>query len=81
MTSQRRAASRYRQLRLTCTQEVGGRVSYSISAKGLNENWNEHHVMVRDTVATDGYPLASTEDVVRLLLVVLREQLLPGSID
>nr|CRY96785.1 hypothetical protein [uncultured prokaryote] len=74
---QRVAASRYRQVRLTLTQETSGRVNYSIYAKGLNEAWNEHQVLVRDSVPHDP-PLLSSEDVYALLIHVLREQLLPG---
>lgn len=77
-TVRRTARSLYRQIRLTCTQESGGRVSYSISAKGLNDAWSEHTVIVRDHVRLDER-LETTEDVVRLLLIVLSEQLLPES--
>lgn len=78
---QPKAASRYRQVRLTCTQEISGRVSYSVSAKGLNQAWDEHSVMVRSQVQTPGHPLASTEDVLHMLIEVLRSHLLPGSVD
>lgn len=74
---QRVNASRYRQVRLTLTQEISGRVSYSIYAKGLNEAWNEHQVLVRDSLQHDPI-LLSSEDVYACLIAVLREQLLPG---
>lgn len=73
-----RALSRYRQVRLTFTQEIGGRCSYSIYAKGLQDGWNEHQVLVRDVVTINA-PLNSTEDVVAALIIVLEEQLLPES--
>lgn len=72
------AASRYRQVRLTFTQERSGRLSYSIYAKGLNEAWDEHKCLVRDTAEPPVQPLVTTEDVVSYLLVILRDQLLPG---
>lgn len=72
------AASRYRQVRLTFTQERSGRLSYSIYAKGLNEAWDEPKCLVRDSVAPPVFPLLTTEDVVAYLLVILREQVLPG---
>lgn len=73
-----RARSLYRQLRLTLTQEAGGRVSYSISAKGLNDAWSERSVLIRDHFRLDE-PLETTEDVIRCLLICLNEQLLPES--
>lgn len=73
----KRAASRYRQVRLTFTQESRGRLSYSIYAKGLNQAWDEHQVIVRDSLEWP-HPLLSTEDVLGALISVLREQLLPG---
>lgn len=77
MPKQPRARSNYRQLRLTCTQEFGGAVSYSIYAKGLRDEWNEHHCLVRAQIRTDGSPLASTEDVISLLIDILEDNLLP----
>nr|CRY97283.1 hypothetical protein [uncultured prokaryote] len=71
------AQSRYRQLRLTLTQEVGGRCAYSIHAKALNDPWTQHTVIVRDTIVMDG-PIVSTEDAIHVLITALREQLLPG---
>lgn len=72
------AQSLYRQFRVTCTQEISGRVSYSIYAKGLNDTWKEQHCLVRDTLHSPPHALMSTEDVVIMLIGVLREQLLPG---
>lgn len=68
----------YRQLRLTCTLEGNGRMAYSIYAKPLNKPWHEHQVLVRDSIRYLEPP-ESTEDVITLLIAVLREQLLPES--
>lgn len=75
------AQSLYRQFRLTCTQEIRGQVSYSIYAKGLNDGWKEQHCLVRDRLVVEPSALLTTEDVVRVLIDVLREQVLPGSTD
>lgn len=74
-----RAQNRYRQVRLTFTQEANGRLSYSIYAKPMNKAWDQHQVIVRDQVRYDGR-LDCTEDVVRALLVILGERFLPGHI-
>lgn len=71
-------ASRYRQVRLTLTQEVSGRVSYSVYAKGLNEAWDEPKCLIRDSIDPVPRPLLTTEDVIEVLLAVLRDQVLPG---
>lgn len=73
----RRAVSNYRQVRLTFTQEVSGRCSYSIMAKALNAQWDQGTVLIRDSVTVPG-PLESTEHVLRALLVILEEQFLPS---
>jgi hypothetical protein len=75
------AQSLYRQFRVTCTQEIRGQVTYSIYAKGLNDSWKEQHCLVRDRLDIEPTALLTTEDVVRVLINVLREQVLPGSID
>lgn len=75
------ARSLYRQIRLTATQEIRGQFSYSIYAKGLNDAWKEQHLLVRDRFDTPPWPLVTTEDVVRALMGILGEQVLPGSID
>lgn len=72
-----RAESRYRQLRLTVTHEVSGRLTYSIYAKALNAKWDEHQVLVRDSIVGTRHRLESTEDVIQALLLILEEQLLP----
>lgn len=73
----RRRMSRYRQLRLTATLETTGRMSYSVYAKPLNLAWNEQHLIVRDSVP--GFsPLATPDDVIRAVVALLQEQMLPG---
>lgn len=72
------ARSRYRQMRLTATQETSGRFSYAIYAKGLNQEWHEHQCLLRGSLEHTPLPLLSTEDVVAILIDLLREQLLPG---
>lgn len=70
--------SRYRQLRITATHEISGRFTYSVYAKGLNQEWNEHSCLARGAVDGTLLPLNSTEDVIAALLVVLEGYMLPG---
>lgn len=72
-----KARSNYRQVRLTFTAEIGGMLSYSIYAKPLNAQWNEHHVLVRDHLSNCPMP-ETTEDVFRILIRILDDNLLPG---
>lgn len=48
-----RQASKYRQVRLTATAEVSGRVSWALSAKPLNAAWDEHAVILRGSQMLD----------------------------
>lgn len=48
-----RRASKYRQVRLTATAEVSGRVSWALSAKPLNAAWDEHAVILRGSQMLD----------------------------
>lgn len=48
-----RRASKYRQVRLTATAEVSGRVSWALSAKPLNAAWDEHAVILRGSRMLD----------------------------
>ena len=48
-----RSRSRYRQVRLTATAEVSGRVSWALSAKALNAAWDEHAVILRGSSMLD----------------------------
>ena len=48
-----RSRSRYRQVRLTATAEVSGRVSWVLSAKPLNAAWDEHAVILRGSTMLD----------------------------
>ena len=72
------ALSRYRQVRVTLTQELSGRVSYSVYAKPLNATWQEQHCMVRHAMDHAPVPLLTTEDVIGLLVTLLQQELLPG---
>lgn len=76
MKSQK-AGSRYRQLRITATQELSGVLTYSVYAKGIHQQWDEHQCILRDAVHFPA-PLMTSEDVYAALLTILREQLLPG---
>lgn len=57
-----RSRSRYRQVRLTATAEVSGRVSWALSAKPLNAAWDEHAVILRGSTMLD----LITEDAARV---------------
>lgn len=48
-----RQASKYRQVRLTATAEVSGRVSWALSAKPLTAAWDEHAVILRGSQMLD----------------------------
>nr|CRY97330.1 hypothetical protein [uncultured prokaryote] len=72
-----RAKSLYRQLRLTATQELNGRFSYSIYAKPLNAQWSEHSLILRASIDIPDFPLNTTEDVVVALVAILEGQFLP----
>lgn len=74
------ARSRYRQLRLTATHEIGGRFSVSLYGKPLNAQWNEHSCLMRYSVEGTTVPLDSTEDVIQALLLVLEETMLPRAL-
>lgn len=71
-------ASRYRQVRVTITQEGSGRLTFSVYAKGLNQAWNEHQCLLRSSLDALPYPLLTTEDVIGVAIDVLRTQMLPG---
>lgn len=81
MGQQKPAQSRYRQYRLVCTQQSNGKVSYSVYAKRLEDPWSEHACLLRAEIGLPPSPITSTEDVVRLLVEVLKAQMLPGSVD
>lgn len=71
------AGSRYRQIRVQITHETTGMLSYSILAKGLNDDWRQQHVIVRDSLAWP-HPIESVDAAITAALEVLKEQLLPG---
>lgn len=72
------ALSRYRQLRVTVTQEANGNCSFSVYGKRLNADWRQTDCLVRGVYMTPPRPLLSTEDVVALMVDLLREEMLPG---
>lgn len=67
---------RYRQFRLTCTQEASGRVSFSAYAKGIGDEWHERQCILRSSVQF-GARLDTTEDVLCALMAVLEETMVP----
>lgn len=68
------AQSRYRQLRLTVTHEISGRLSYSVYAKQLNAEWRELHCIARGAVDGTTQPLTSTEDVLAAIVYLIEDQ-------
>jgi hypothetical protein len=68
--------SQYRQVRLTFTQEVTGKTSYALYAKGLNQAWNEHQCLLRSYTVVPG-PLLTLEDVIAAVVSILEEQMMP----
>lgn len=66
---------RYRQFRVTATQEANGRVSFSAYAKPMGAEWHESQCILRSSTQF-GAALNSTEDVLLALIAVLEEQLL-----
>ena len=73
----KRSSSRYRQFKLTATQETSGAVSYRVYAKPLHAAWDEHQLLATGSVQSTAEPIRHTEDVVALLLDLLSELLLP----
>lgn len=45
-----RMANGYRQVRLTYTEEVSGRISYAVYVKPLGKAWTESQCVIRDTL-------------------------------
>lgn len=74
---QPRAASNYKQVRLQFTEEAGGRVSATLYVKPLNVDWTERHVVRRWNRRLNA-PLATFEDVLGLMILMLEEDTLPG---
>ena len=67
-----RAKSRYKQFRLTYTEEVGGKVSVSVYAKPLNAAWSEQQCMLRFSEEV-GQHVNSLEEVAARLIVLLED--------
>ena len=73
----RRKSSRYRQFKLTATQETSGALSYRVHAKPLNAAWDEHQLLATGSIQSTSEPIECTEDVIALLLDLLSDLLLP----
>lgn len=69
------AKGRYRQFRVTATQEANGRVSFSAYAKPMGAEWHERQCILRSSTQY-GVALNTTEDVLYALIRVIEEQLL-----
>lgn len=65
-----RAKNRYRQVRLTYTEEASGRLSVSIYVKPLNEGWAESQCLYRFSVEGTE-PAPHLEDVALRLMQCL----------
>lgn len=72
------AKSRYRQVKVTFTHEVNGRLSYRVHAKALNAAWSEQTVIATGSCDGTTLPLNSTEDALSALVYLLEDQLLPS---
>lgn len=72
-----KAASRYKQVRLTFTEQAGGHLSVSLYVKPLNVAWSEHQCVSRWTSQTTE-PIETLEDAIGVLIGLLSEHTLPG---
>lgn len=72
------AKSRYRQVKVTFTHEVSGRLSYRVHAKALNAAWNEQTLIANGSAEGTKLPLNTTEDALSALIYLIEDQLLPG---
>lgn len=71
-----RAQSRYRQVRMTVTEEHGGRVTVRIMVKPVNESWTfKHTVWVHTFTQTD--PSVHWVDLVATAHEVVLAEVLP----
>lgn len=66
------APNRYRQVRLTYTEEASGRLSVSLYVKPLGASWDETQCLFRWSV-DDLPPAPQVEDVVQRLVYVLQD--------
>lgn len=78
MSDLKRARSRYRQVKLLVTQQRGGRLDYSVYAKGLTGGWDERTCIARGSVECEAHEVATTEDALRLVMVALSGETLPA---
>lgn len=76
-SSNARAASRYKQLRLQMTEEAGGRVSVSLYVKPVNVDWTQRHCVQR-WVVKQHEPIETLEDAISVCVALLESDMLPG---
>lgn len=72
------SASRYRQVRLTFTEQAGGVCSVRVMVKPVNVAWSERHTIVQESFKI-AEPLTSMADVYALLGAYLAQDTLPES--
>jgi len=75
-----RAGSNYKQIRITLTEERGGRFTARCMVKPLAAEWSQKHVFWHRQGQLKE-PLNTTSDVYALLLDLLCEPSLPESLD
>ena len=68
--------SRYKQLRLTITQELSGLVTYRLHGKEYQEEWEERHLLLHGTIVHHEV-LDTLEDGISLIMGILQSQMLP----
>lgn len=75
---QRRARSNYRQVRITLTEEAGGRLSARVMVKPLEAGWTMRHTVWVHSWLQEN-PSAHWQDLVYAVLrQIAGEDLLPG---
>lgn len=71
-----RALSRYKQVRLTFTEEARC-VSYRVMVKPLEADWNMRQTIVHGTTDRPPGGIQSMEDALLMLITILEDQVLP----
>jgi hypothetical protein len=77
MTNTRKAASRYRQVRITVTEEARGRVSVRVLAKPLTASWSIRHTVWSHTWSPSRPTTHWSELVAEALYEVTTQRVLP----
>lgn len=72
-----RAANRYKQVRLTFTEERTC-LSWSLMVKPLNVEWHYKQTIARGTSEKPTPSIETLEEAILALVVILEEQVLPG---